>query len=261
MEFHGDFFRRIPNELINALRNDVLPHIEAAAEYAQQVYELDVEYYSNIVIGVALWGNLFERLRKDLDRKKWKVIYDNNDLRLAHREFAPGIVFRVHRYDPNTKIPTAGNAAKNEACHKQEHKQLFLCLDLEIQDKLYAQGAIYLGYGFDYINGLSSVSLELLMGERRRDLKALSLAYLRKDTVDAVLPGNRPAPEAHAAPVVDRSPVETAKPRLMKGKKRDADGSEDADRRPAPEVHASPVADLNPAEATKPLLKKRDKNE
>jgi len=261
MESHGDFFRRVPDELVEALRSDVLPHIEAAADFAQQVYELEVEYYSNMVIGVALWGDVFERLRKDLNRDVWKVEFTNNDLRLSHRFFAPEIIFRIHRYDPSTKIPTAGNAAKREACFKHEQKQLFLCLDSDLQNVLYTHGAVYLGYGFDYIHGLSDVSLEFLYGERKRDLKALSLAYLRKDTFDSEFAGRRPAPEVHAAPVADRNSAETAKPRLKIGMRKKNFDSEAAGKRPEPEVHAVPVVDRNPAEAAKPRLKKRDKNE
>lgn len=196
--------RCLPEELIKSLQNEVVPLIIKTCRLAQDCYDLDHENNDNYIVGTFAWRNLFLRLCNNLDRKKWVVLEKGNDLRICNKVIEPELIFRIHRCDNETRVPTAGKTAKKSACRS--------FLSQEIEEIYQKKGSIVIAYDLDPLLGMKSISIERLVGNKPNDVIAFPIATLHESTaIDYEIDNiNQAPPEKVISPslILDQSKID-----------------------------------------------------
>ncbi|MYL82750.1 hypothetical protein GTA51_06315 [Desulfovibrio aerotolerans] len=211
-DFHS--FESTPiiiEEVVTALKQDVVPLIVDSCRIARDAYDLDPEFNDNYTLGTYSWRNLFNRSR-ELDKFSWDVKRSENDLRLYYKKSSWPRSLRVHRCDELTRIPTGGKRAKKVACGQG-------FLSFEVENLAFENYELVIVYDFDAFRGLGKIQVVKLSGVSLREVLALPVATLyQAEPIDVLDIEGTPAPEiiADAAPSRDISKDITAnKPKIV----------------------------------------------
>ena len=180
------FRSSVPPETVKAIARDLVPLVLDANADSSEALSSRPDRYSEASMGYITWDHsrraIWEELRKSPD---WRITNTENDLVLTCLAGPEDLRLRLCRVDPNTRLPTSGKRAKQNAYQRP-------LLSDELHQLVYHPHEFLVGYDTGIFSGVGKITLQLLWASSEA-VYSETIAVLYDATIHDTKP--MPAPQ------------------------------------------------------------------